>query len=428
MSLQDRQSAYHDVSARASLNSNAESIRYDLQKRIRFMKLQLEESQELVTELEGEKVSMEASLKSQKLLVAEEQAKYRALETEFLRIRETLEPARVMLNEERSSKKLIQDELQKSDAQVRALLLKEIDCRRILQEAEDNCQKRIAEVVMKSKSELSAAISEDEGRWKQKCGEEEIRWRRKLEEEDALWRQKNEMLSVQVEQLNAALALLTSEKRSLMEFWDRERDVLLKEQLLENDKMQDLIRAKDHAFELAIKTQESERLDRNQLHARESDNLTASLRVKEEELKALVLAHKSEISALKLKNEEQLSVLQQATAKSTAQNASELTHLQSERNRLSSRLKHVSAAARTIVPELGGLKKELLLQRQSCLQFFKRCQQDLSTIQSCQIELSHKSLAQAALHSKLERMFEAAADVACDASGLFAKAILAKEE
>jgi len=298
----------------------------------------------------------------------------------------------------------------------------------MMQETEENCQKRIAEVVMKSKSELSAAISEDEGRWRQKNGEEEMRWRRKLEEEDGRWKQKNELLSVQVEQLNAGLAVLTSEKRSLMEFWDRERDVLLKEQLLENDKMQDLIRAKDHAFELAIKTQESERLDRNQLHTRETDKLTALLRAKEEELGASVLAQKSEILALKLKNEEQMSILQQASAKNSDKNASELNRLQVERNCMDSRLQHVSAVAKTIIPEFLTLKKEVLVQRQLCQQFFNSFQQDLSSLQSCQIELSHKSIAQAALHSKVERMFEIAADLACDASCLFAKAVLAKEE
>jgi hypothetical protein len=50
------------------------------------------------------------------------------------------------------------------------------------------------------------------------------------------------------------------------------------------------------------------------------------------------------------------------------------------------------------------------------------------------IELSEKSLAQAALsltqaalNSKLERMVEAAAEVACEASELFAKTILAQK-
>ncbi len=68
MSLQDRQSVFQEVSARASMGTDAESIRFDLQKRIRFMKLQLEESQELISELEGEKVDAEFALKFQKEL------------------------------------------------------------------------------------------------------------------------------------------------------------------------------------------------------------------------------------------------------------------------------------------------------------------------------------------------------------------------
>ena len=136
MSLQDRQSAFKELSSRTSSSADAENVRFDLQKRIRFMKLQLAESQELINELEGEKVSMEAVLKSQKDLVAQEAAKCHQLGTEVMRIRETIAPAQAMLAEERSAKKMIQEELQKSDAHVRALLLKEIDHRRMMQEAE----------------------------------------------------------------------------------------------------------------------------------------------------------------------------------------------------------------------------------------------------------------------------------------------------
>jgi hypothetical protein len=381
MSLQDRQSVFQDVSARASMGTDAESIRFDLQKRIRFMKLQLEESQELISELEGEKVDAEFALKFQKDLVFQEKAKCQQLEADLTRIRDALEPAQAMLAEERSSKKLIQEDLQKSDTQVRSLLLKEIDYRRMMQETEESCLKRI-----------NAASSDCEMRWKLKTGEQETALRRQFEEEhkrsqtkfeeeqrrlqqkfegeQSQLQHKNEILSSQVE-------LLAGEKKSLMDFWDRERDVLLKEHLLESEKMQDKIRSKDLSIE----------------------NLNESLRSKDEALEGFVIASKSQTSAFKLKSDEHKSILQQT-----------------------------NAVARTSIPEIRILRKELLVQRQLCLQMFKSSQHDLLMLQTCMIELSEKSLQQSALHFKLERMFEAAAEVACDASGLFAKAVFAQKE
>jgi hypothetical protein len=227
MSLQDRQSVLQEVSGRTLMNTDAESIRFDLQKRIRFMKLQLEESQELIGELEGEKVAMDSALKIEKDLAARENLRCQHMEEELMRIREALEPAQSMLAEERASKKTLQEELQRSDTQVRTLLLKEIDYRRMMQETEENCQKRI-----------TAVTSDCEARWKQKVGEQEIILRRQFEEEQLQLQRKNQILSSQVE-------LLGNEKQSLMGFWDRERDVLLKEQLLEHEKMQEKIRSKD---------------------------------------------------------------------------------------------------------------------------------------------------------------------------------------
>ncbi len=97
-------------------------------------------------------------------------------------------------------------------------------------------------------------------------------------------------------------------------------------------------------------------------------------------------------------------------------------------------MQQTNAVARATIPEIRVLKKELLAQRQSCVQMFKRSQQDILMIQTCMVELSEKSLAQtalsltqAALNSKLERMVEAAAEVACEASELFAKTILAQK-
>jgi hypothetical protein len=357
MSMQDRQVVFQEVSARASMGSDAESIRIDLQKRIRFMKLQLEESQELISELEGEKVGAEYALKTQKELLAHEKEKTQRLEADLMRIHDALEPAQAMLAEERSSKKLIQEELLKSDTQVRALLLKEIDYRRMMQETEENCQKRI-----------NAAISDIEMRWKQKAGEQEINWRQQLEEETNRLQQKNDILSSQVEHL-------AGEKKSLIDFWDRERDVLLKEQLLENEKMQDKIRSKDLAIE----------------------KMNESLRSKDEALEGFVVASKSQSSALKLKSEAHKSILQQT-----------------------------NAVARTSIPEIRMLRKELLVQRQSCVQMFTSSQHDILMLQTCMVELSEKCLEESALRVQLERMFEAAADVACDASGLFAKAVLAQ--
>ncbi len=345
MSLKDRKSVFQEVSARSSLTTDPESIRLDLQKRIRFMKLQLEESQELVSELEGEKVAMDATLRSQRELLAEEKEKNRELETELLRVRSALEPAKAMLSEERVSKQLIQEELQKSDSQVRALLLKEIDYRRMLQESEEICQKRIS-------------------------AEQEMIWMRKFEEEQNRLLKTNGILSSQLD-------LLTSEKKSLMEYWDRERDVLLKEQHIENERMADNARSKDLVIE----------------------KLNESLKSKDEALEGFVLASKSQTSALKLKSDQHQVILQ-----------------------------HTSAIAKTSLPEIRTLKNELMSHRQLCLQMFSGYQQDLLMIESCLIEMSEKSLAHAALHSKLERMFEAAAEVACDASGLFARAILAQEQ
>ncbi len=365
MSLQDRQSAFQEMSSRTSSSADAENIRFDLQKRIRFMKLQLAESQELIIELEGEKVSMEAALKSQKDLVAKETAQCHQLGAELMSIREMMAPAQAMLAEERSSKKMIQEELQKSDAHVRALLLKEIDHRRMMQEAEENCKKRI-----------SASIDDEELRWSQKIAEQKIVLKRQFEEDKNRLQEKNEILSSQLE-------LLTSEKKSLMEFWDRERDVLLKEQLLENEKVQDKIRTKDVAIDKL-----------NEL-LRSKDECLLS---KDEALEGFVLASKSQMFAFKVKSDEHKLVLQQT-----------------------------SAVARTSIPEIRMLRKELLVQRQSCVQMFKSCQQDFLVLQACMVNLSDKSLVQAALHSKLERMFETAADAACDASSLFAKSVLAQE-
>jgi hypothetical protein len=365
MSLQDRHSVLQEVSGRTLMNTDAESIRFDLQKRIRFMKLQLEESQELIGELEGEKVAMDSALKIEKDLAARENLRCQHMEEELMRIREALEPAQSMLAEERASKKTLQEELQRSDTQVRTLLLKEIDYRRMMQETEENCQKRI-----------TAVTSDCEARWKQKVGEQEIILRRQFEEEQLQLQRKNQILSSQVE-------LLGNEKQSLMGFWDRERDVLLKEQLLEHEKMQEKIRSKDIFIE----------------------KLNESLRSKDEALEGFVIASQSQTTALKLKSDEHKSILQQT-----------------------------NAVARATIPEIRVLKKELLAQRQSCVQMFKRSQQDILMIQTCMVELSEKSLAQtalsltqAALNSKLERMVEAAAEVACEASELFAKTILAQK-
>jgi hypothetical protein len=365
MSLQDRQSAFQELSSRTSSTADAENVRFDLQKRIRFMKLQLAESQELINELEGEKVSMEAALKSQKDLVAQESAKCHQLGTEVMRIRETIAPAQAMLAEERSAKKVIQEELQKSDAHVRALLLKEIDHRRMMQEAEENCKKRIA-----------AAIDDEELRGGQRLAEQKNVLKRQFEEDKNRLLEKNEILTSQLE-------LLQSEKKSLMEFWDRERDVLLKEQLLENEKVQDKIRTKDTELDKLSELLQSK---------------DESLRSKDAALEGFVAASKSQISAFKLKSDEQKSILQQT-----------------------------SAIAKTSIPEIRLLRKELLVQRQSCVQMFKSCQQDLGLLQSCMVDLAGKSRMQAALHSKLELMFEAAAIAACDASTLFAKSVLAQE-
>jgi hypothetical protein len=345
MSLKDRQSVFQDVSSRTSLIADPESIRLDLQKRIRFMKLQLEESQELIRELEGEKVVTDAALKSHRQLVADEQENNRELRLELMSVRDALEPIKAMLAEERSSKHLIQEELQKCDSQVRALLLKEIEYRKMLQETEEACRRRIS-------------------------AEQEMFWRQKFEEENNRLLKTNGILSSQLD-------LLSNEKKTLLEHWDREREVLLKQQHLENSKMLENIRSKDSAIE----------------------KLSESLRSKDEALEGFALASKSQTSALKQKNAEHQSIMQQA-----------------------------SAVARISIPEIRMLKQELIGHRQTCLQMFSCCQQDILMIQSCVIELSEKHIAHALLHSKLERMFEAAAEVACDASNLFARAVLAHEQ
>jgi hypothetical protein len=309
------------------------------------MKLQLEESQELIRELEGEKVAAEANLKTQRQLLIDEQENSRELRMELMRVRDALEPAQVMLAEERSSKHLIQEELQKCDTQVRALLLKEIDYRRMMQETEESCRRRIS-------------------------AEQEIFWRQKIEEEQNRLSKTNEILLSQLD-------LLTAEKKSLMEHWDRERDILMKQQNLECEKMLDHIRLKDNAIE----------------------NLSESLRSKTEALEDFALTSKTQTSALKLKSDEHQSIMRRS-----------------------------QAVASMSMPEIQMLRKELIGHRHMCLQMFSSCQQDILMIQSCMIEFSEKSLAQTALQFKLERMFEAAAEVACDASGLFARAVLAQEQ
>jgi hypothetical protein len=162
-----------------------------------------------------------------------------------------------------------------------------------------------------------------------------------------------------------------------MEFWDRERDVLLKEQVLEHDKMTEIIKSKDLALE----------------------KLSSSLQSKDEALEGFVIAQKSQTSTFKLKNDQYKSISQQA-------------------NRV----------VRTTIPELRLLRNELQQQRQSIVDVSSSCQRDTATLLSCVARLSQQMLMQAALNSKLERMFEVATDVACDASCLFAKSILATEE
>jgi hypothetical protein len=344
MSLKDRQSVFQEVSTRTSSMTDPESIRLDLQKRIRFMKLQLEESQELIRELEGEKVASDAILKSQRQLVADEQQSNRELRIELIRVRDALEPTKALLSEERASKHFIQEELQKCDSQVRALLLKEIEYRRMMQEAEETCRRRIS-------------------------AEQEAFWRQKYDEEQNRLLQKNEILSSQLD-------LLTIEKQSLVQHWDRERDILRKEQHHEFEKIMDDNRSKERTIE----------------------KLRESLQSKDEALERLSLSSKSQTSALKIKSDEHLLIMQ-----------------------------HASSVARASVPKIRILRQELIGHRQACLHMFSSCQQDILMMQSCIVDLSERSVAQAALQSKLERMFEAAAEAACDASGLFARAILAQD-